>query len=303
MSTISEKTLELQITHEVLTRADYLSDLFSFACTQRCPPWFRIANQSISPPSRYRPPYAVGLSLQDEQEQGWDVKINVPESWGEARQALFLQFKRPRARCYSQDTDSKFYGSKGGHSPHCVFGINNNSKCDQHVVLRSLASGRQQEAVYYVLPRISSFQNYKACIGRLLLTSSVLSVDEVDRVGTEENITIQRGDAHKFRTSYDGEERELHSEVMDLDDVRDEKPALLAEIVRFRTWETLESWREAFREGFGVEQGKVLGGALLRKYLLNFAQYLAVPSRCVEELEWVGLDDLEQGLMIDHFSA
>lgn len=210
---ISEKTLELNITHELLTLADSL--------------WMLIFNQnsrssSVNYPRRMRSqmPVALGLSLQEEKKQGWDVKINFPSD-DFINRAVFIQYKKPYFRSYSKHIDSIYHGAKSDRHPHYLFGINNNTPRDQHIKLQALARNNNvSNSVIYALPRILNDRELQHWSGVLTNLTTFLTIKELDDMASIQGVTINTGDKHEIRMLSSGELLELHSEpnVLELKD-------------------------------------------------------------------------------------
>lgn len=232
---LSEKTLELNITYELLTVADRLHSAFHTMVMLSGHPL-----PAGTP--KGAPAVAVGLSLNEEKRKGWDVRIELPNGYF-GRRCTFIQYKLAKHRNYSRNIQSKFTGSRANRNPHCVFGINNNSDCDQHILLRSLSKNPDQsDAVYYALPRISSPQSFRRWAGHLSDMTSWYTIPTVDSVASAGGQTIQTGTPHELRTDYHDNTRELRSEPIDISALRDVGPELIAEIVAVRAWRVLVEW-------------------------------------------------------------
>lgn len=230
---ISEKTFELNITHEILAWADHLWHLIGTVLGPRA--W--VAS----------PPTAVGLTLRDEQRRGWDVRIDLPFSFGNAR-CLFLQYKAPHHRGFTRRVGSSFRGNWKRQRPHCQFGINNNATRDQHILLRALASNPScRGAVLYGFPRLTTPGAFKRWAGRMTLMTTFLSVHDLDNLAQSNGTVIRRGHSHELRVSYDDLQREVHSTPLDVSELRSRTAEVLAEFCVVRAWRALEAWAPAAR--------------------------------------------------------
>ena len=284
---INEKTLELNLTFEILTVADQLWSLIQFATSA---PRVMRACHCFRPyrlPPHQRPPYALGLTLQDEKRQGWDVKIQLPNGPGRPTHALFLQFKQGKHKLYSTKPSSVFRGSRGWKRPFCEFGLNNNSDLSQHIVLRGLASQPSlQGSVAYVFPRVPNAQTFKACLGRLLHVTSSHTVSEIDAEAASKGIIVSKGKAHTFRTSYTSPfDTELNSDpqIIELGDGKEDN--LFSDIVGIRIHRALTDWQGMLRETWHtVDFEQVNWPELFRTFQVEVGRYLAISPSSFSEL-------------------
>ncbi|MDP1995007.1 MAG: hypothetical protein Q8K40_07150, partial [Ignavibacteria bacterium] len=196
-----EKTLELNITHELLSLAD------SFW-------WFL---QPISLKRYWRPhwrfpfmdtpkSFATGLhiNLEGKIGGGYDVCINSPSNFqGGNPRLLFMQFKAGIEKPFNSNPISKFYGDATKPNIHVEFDINSNIKNNQHRLLKELAKGAgNEQAVVYVFPRIVNETQLKQNIGKLLSKTSFVSIADIDAKAAANGVTIDDNNGHKFRTCY-----------------------------------------------------------------------------------------------------
>ena len=137
MATKIEKTLELNITHELLSLAD------SF--------WWYL--QPISLKRFWRPhwrfpiiqgpnSFATGLhiNLEGKANGGYDICINSPSNFqGGNPRLLFMQFKAGIEQPFNTDNKSCFFGDASKPNKHVEFDINSNKKRNQHKLLQDLA--------------------------------------------------------------------------------------------------------------------------------------------------------------------
>ena len=133
-----EKTLELNITHEILSLAD------SFW-------WFL---QPISLKRYWRPnwsfpfiptpkSFATGLpiNLEGKKGGGYDVCINSPANFqGGNPRLLFMQFKAGVEKQFHSDKASVFFGDALKPNIHVEFDFNSNARHNQHQLLKMLAT-------------------------------------------------------------------------------------------------------------------------------------------------------------------
>lgn len=283
---VSEKTLELNLTFEMLSLADQLWSLIQFATSApRVMRGCHCYRPSRMPPLT-RPPFALGLSLQDEKRQGWDVSIEFPAGHGKPTHALFLQFKAGKHKDYSTDHGSVFHGSTTRRRPFCEFEFNNNSGNDQHVILRTLANQPNlRGAVAYVFPRVANIQTFKACIGRLIHVTSVYTVAEIDSMAAARGVTIARGSSHKMRTSYTSPARiELCSEPVSLEGIQPSDGSLFADVVATRVFRTLSEWKHMLREHWNsMDHHQVNWAELFKSFEIEVGRYLAISANSFSE--------------------
>lgn len=196
-----EKSLELNITHEILSLAD------SF--------WWYLQPVSLK---RYWRPYtrfplisgpksfATGLhiNLEGKKGGGYDVCINSPSNFqGGIPRLLFMQFKAGTEQQFCTDSKSIFHGDAMKPSIHVEFGINNNGRRNQHRLLTDLAAkAGKKDAVLYVFPRIVNEAQLMANVGSLLRKTSFISLSDIDAKAALMGVKIDDGQPHKFRTCY-----------------------------------------------------------------------------------------------------
>ena len=284
---INEKTLELNLAFELLTVADQLWSLIQFATS--APRVMRACHcfRPLRLPPHHRPPFAIGLTLQNEKREGWDVKIQFPSVAGRPTYALFLQFKQGEHKNYSTQSKSVFRGSAKAPKPFCEFEFNNNSDLNQHVVLRGLATQPSLKgSVCYAFPRIPNVQTFKACLGRLLHVTTIHTVAEIDKKAQAKKITIKAGTKHKFRTSYTtplATEVSSDPEVLDLGD--GDEGDVFADIVAIRVHRALTDWQGMLRETWHrVDFEQVSWAELFRTFQVEIGRFLAIDPRSFVEI-------------------
>lgn len=285
---ISEKTLELNITNEILSLGDHFNYLLRYALIipwrPPIPDWFWLWEEV----GWQRPSYATGLTLTDENRQGWDVRIEFPATPTSPSYALFLQFKAGRHKNYSLRAGSAFHGSRSSRRPHCQFGINNNTDRNQHILLRALASQPNlRGAVAYAFPRIPNASTFKAAQGRLIHLTSFVTVADLDDQAIANGLSISAGSEHKFHTSYtDPFTQEICSEPTRLENLTDSTGRIISELLACRVYRALaeakqhrlrrpfpfyhDGWSDLF-EVFETQIAKYLG--------LNSEIFFGVPKQ------------------------
>lgn len=258
----TEKTLELNITQEILNR--------------------------LSPPTTWpgwrttAPPYAIGLSLRDEKRNGWDVKIEFPRLGRRRRYAWFLQFKSGTHKNYSTKPRSIF---RPAPAPFCEFNFNDNSTRDQHLVLQALATQpRMRGTVFYAFPRIPNMATFKASIGNLFTSTSLVSVATLDVLASAAGVTISRGNVHKFRTAYLSPFRtEVCSEPIELKGLSMVQPTFFSDVASCLVFDKLEEWRGRALTTLLPSESHQNWPHILDQFLVRTGAQLAIPAADFEK--------------------
>jgi hypothetical protein len=188
-----EKTLELNITHELLTLADsfwwYLS---AISLRRYWRPYWRMP--FLPQPKSFVT--GLPINLEGRAGGGYDVCLVSPSYSGSNDRAVFMQFKAGEHK--------DFYGDALNPKPHVEFTFNNNGKKNQHKLLQDLAKAKvgAGHPVLYCFPRITTDQQVRDNAGRLLHKTSFISVVDIDAKAALNKVTINVGTAHKFRADY-----------------------------------------------------------------------------------------------------
>lgn len=276
-----EKTLELNITHELLSLAD------SF--------WWYL--QPISLKRYWRPHwrfpfiaapkcFASGLpiNLEGKKGGGYDVCIHSPSSFQNANpRLLFLQFKAGVEQQFNSNPKSAFFGDALKPNIHVEFEINNNAKKDQHRLLQDLAkSVGNENAVAYVFPRIVSETQLENNLGRLLSKTSFISISEIDKKAKVNNTTIDDGNSHKFRTCYkDFNKNEINLLLFLLGKL--ELPGgVIGEIFAIRMYRALQELQKTQLKRFPIFKGHLMDAFI--RHSLNIAKHFSIPFSTIINL-------------------
>ncbi len=196
-----EKTLELNITHELLTLADsfwwYLS---SISLRRYWRPYWRMP--FLPQPKSFVT--GLPINLEGRAGGGYDVCLVSPNYSGSNDRVVFMQFKAGEHKEFHPDTKSKFYGDATNPKPHVEFTFNNNGKKNQHKLLQDLAKAKAGfgHPVLYCFPRITTDQQVRDNAGKLLHKTSFISVSDIDLKAALNKVTINVGTEHKFRADY-----------------------------------------------------------------------------------------------------
>jgi hypothetical protein len=267
-----EKTLELNITHEILSLAD------SFW-------WFL---QPVSLRRYWRPhwrfpfiqtpkSFATGLpiNLEGKAGGGYDVCIKSPSNFqGGNPRLLFMQFKAEVERRFNSDKKSLFYGNPSDPNIHVEFEINKNKNNNQHRLLKDLSTkAGNGNAVVYVFPRIVNETQLEQNIGNLLYKTSFISIDDIDAKTTANGVTIDDNNVHKFRTCYnDYYKNELNSFFIFFGKPK-EPGGMLGEIFTIRMFRSLQALKKVQVEKFTISKYHVMDAMIRHMFNigLNFS--------------------------------
>lgn len=224
-----EKSLELNITHELLNLADsfywFLTDI---------PLWRYWRPRYRLPFLKYPKSTSGGFHITMEGKSdptglaggGYDVRIKS----GNGGHLLFIQYKKGELFTVSPDPQSEF--AKSPHE-HFKFQINSTST-DQHFVLRELASGigsKQGNAVVYAFPLIADMKELEDNSGRLVRKTKFISINDLDEQAVKNNVTFTKGQEHNFRVGrYDSNRCEVNYYYYYYDGP-DQSPNVIADII------------------------------------------------------------------------
>ncbi|MEA3202124.1 MAG: hypothetical protein QOE90_3552 [Thermoplasmata archaeon] len=290
MARISEKTLELNVTRELLDEADALAPMLAgVALGSRAIP----ASRARLLARRLRPAYAVGVPI--DQETSHDVEVHMTDLGGRPC-VFFYQFKRPRFQRYSRK--GAFKGSSASPRPHYLFGVNDNGAKDQHVAMTRLARTLPNpKAVLYALPRIATHADLLKRLGVLLSVTSMVAADEVDAEAARQGKPILAGQSHHLAVSPGGAQWELRSEPAPLEEVPDRAVDLAADIVAVRASRVLLALQEVMREGPAAAGRDAPWQDAFDAYLVGLAAYFGLEPSRARQVLGVSLDEgTERGL-------
>lgn len=273
MSKKIEKTLELNITHELLSLAD------SF--------WWYV--QPISLHRYWRPhwrfpiisgpkSFATGLhiNLEGKAGGGYDVCINSPSTFqGGNPRLLFMQFKAGVEQQYNADPKSCFFGSNSQPNVHVEFDINSNAKRNQHKLLQNLAAGAgNDDAVVYVFPRIVDEQQLTDNLGKLLLKTSFVSIKEINAKATKAAVVIEDGHPHKFRCCYFDYDKNEVNRFFFFFGKLDQPGSYIGEIFAIRLYRALKEFQKAQLKDFPTYRNSLMDAMI--RHLINIANHFNI---------------------------
>lgn len=280
---LTEKTLELNITHEIIDNADYLwNALWHIALTQDS------TNINLRPPNVY----ASGLSLRQEEKDGYDVRIEIPSDYMPAPRIAFLQFKLGRQYSYSNLPGTKF-GRLSGNNPHITFSINNNSLRNQHMNLLKCAAGSGfPESGIYVFPIYNNEQEVRKFLRSLCLRTIFVSALDIDKNCLSG--PINEGEIHHIAV---GKVNLTPREVRSSPHVvtaENRFGTLMGDIIASRSYRALLLWHDHFQEN---KLTKDASESIFRAIIFRLGSYLRLPAHYVNEIVQIELSDIEQNAL------
>jgi len=271
-----EKTLELNITHEILRLAD---SFWYFLCSSPLDRYWQPHHRIpiIAPPLTFAS--GLHINLEGKAGGGYDVCIHSPANFtGGNPRLLFMQFKAGVEKSFNANPDSLFYGDAKNPKIHVEFDINSNTKNDQHELLQKLAkSVGKQDAVVYVFPRIVSIQQLQDNIGKLLSKTSFISIAEMDLKAAEKGVTIADKNAHKFRTCYDDHSKNEVNFFFFIFGAQNKPGGLLGEIFAIRIYRALNLIRENHSYSTMYLKRRIADALIL--YILHIGQAFSIPLK------------------------
>lgn len=193
---LHEKTLEANLTHELLNLADswywFLTDI----------PLWRYWRPRFRLPFLHQRSIAFGFHSSVEGVNdptgaaggGYDMAIKH----GRDKHLLFIQYKRGEERKNSPSDDSIF--ATAPHE-HMIFKLNS-TNTNQHFMLRDLANAvgaKNGNAVVYAFPMIADIADLEKHAGRLVRKTKFISIADIDKQAAEEKKPFKKDEAHAFR--------------------------------------------------------------------------------------------------------
>jgi len=248
MMKFQEKTLESNITHELLNLADswywFLTDI---------PLWRYWRPRYRLPFVKHPKSTSAGFHITTEGKDdstgnaggGFDIRIKA----GFGKHLLFIQFKKGELNTTSPDSSSEF--SKPPHD-HYVFEING-TMTDQHFVLRNLANGvgkLKNNAVVYAFPLIKDMNDLEANAGKLVRKTKFISIADIDKEATKAGVTFTKGQIHNFRVGVPDMNRCEVNFFYFLFGSPDRTPEIIADIIATRFQKTLAYYLKEIESNF-----------------------------------------------------
>ncbi|BAU53034.1 hypothetical protein [Mucilaginibacter gotjawali] len=268
-----EKTLESNITHELLNLADswywFLTDI---------PLWRYWRPRYRLPFIKHPKSTSAGFHITTEGKDdptgnaggGFDMRIKA----GFGKHLLFIQFKKGELTSLSPDPSSEF--AKPPHD-HYTFEINGTTT-NQHFVLRNLANGigkGKNNAVVYALPLINDMADLEANAGKLVRKTKFISIADVDFEAAKANVTFTKGQVHNFRVSTLDMNRCEVNYFYFFFDKPDRAPEIISDIITTRFQKTLAYFLKEIKKGyesFGLFEDYIPFG--IQQSFIQFTRYL-----------------------------
>ncbi len=234
-----EKSLELNITHEILNLAD---SWCWFLTTIQL--WGYWSPKHRLPFLKFPKSTAGGFHITTEGKNdptgnaggGYDVRIKA----GLGRHLLFIQYKKGDLVTTSPDPKSQF-----NNSPHDHFKFKiNGTTTDQHFVLRDLANGignTKGNAVVYALPLIADISELEANAGNLIRKTKFISIKDIDNQAASQtpSVSFIKGMEHNIRVGkFDLNRCEVNSYYFSFFG-KDRTPQIIADIIAIKFEKTL----------------------------------------------------------------
>ena len=277
-----EKTLELNITHEILSLAD------SF--------WWYL--QPISLKKYWRPnwrfplipqpkSFATGLhiNLEGQKGGGYDVCIHSPSSFvGGKPRLLFMQFKAGINNDGVNDPKSIFSLKKSNPNKHIEFTLNDNrAKLKQHQLLHTLAKkiGNENAAVY-VFPQMVDEIQLSQNIGQLLRRTLFVSIADIEGKALSNGVSLLDGNPHKFRLCYNNLFKSEVNLLLFLFGRPTFPGSILGEIFAIRVFRALLALKQTQLEDFPIHVTHVQQ-ALIR-HVAYIAYNFSITPRALENI-------------------
>lgn len=281
-----EKSLELNITHELLSLVDswywFLSEI---------PLWRYWRPRYRLPFLNYPRSTAGGFHITSEGKSdptgeeggGYDVRIKT----GLGGHLLFIQYKLGDLITTSPDPKSIF--NKAPHE-HFKFKINS-TRTNQHFLLRDLANGIGQtkgNAVVYAFPLISNMAELESFAGKLIRRTKFISVVDIDLQASLNKVTITKNVEHNFRVGVDNMNRCEVNFFFFLFGGADRTPEIIADIIALSFQKTLVYYVQQIEKNYkrySLYQGYIDEGLqrAFGQYLRHLLHYFEVSPSVLDE--------------------
>jgi len=265
-----EKSLELNITHELLNLTDtwywFLTDI---------PLWRYWRPRYRLPFLKHRKSTSGGFHITAEGKDdptgnsggGYDVRIKA----GVGGHLLFIQYKKGDLIQISPDPKSEF--SKAPHE-HFKFKINSTST-NQHFTLRKLANGigsKKGNAVVYALPLIADMNDLEYNAGKLIRKTKFISILDIDLQALKNNVSFTFGKEHNFRVSTSDMNRCEVNDLYFLFSEKDRSAEIIADIIAISFQKTFYYYISDIEKNYG--RYKLFEGYIKEGLEQAFVQYL-----------------------------
>lgn len=265
-----EKSLELNITHELLNLTDswywFLSEI---------PLWRYWRPRFRLPFLKFPKSTCGGFHITSEGKSdstgkaggGYDVRIKS----GLGGNLLFIQYKQGELLSSVPDPKSIF-----ATAPHEHFKFKINSiKTNQHFLLRELANdiGKiKGNAVVYALPLINDMDDLEKNAGNLIRKTKFISIKDLDAQAILNKVTIAPGKEHNFRICNSDMDRcEMNYFYFQFKE-KDKAPELIADLITLSFQKNLSYFINQIEESY--KDYELYEGYISRGLSSAFGQYL-----------------------------
>ena len=185
---LQEKTLELNITHEILNLGlnFFVHHHLRGRNILHWPRPLRRIWPFIPHPIEYASGFHINL---EGPKGGYDVALHYGRPGVSNSKAIFLQYKSPSYKAICTRGTVHFNGNRRIPTPHFQFFINTNGR--QHAQLRKLA--RKQDIRYngnyvlYALPLLRDEADFLSKLGSLVRHTKFITIRSIDNVARNQN--------------------------------------------------------------------------------------------------------------------
>jgi len=281
---LHEKSLELNVTHELLNLCDafnwHLTNIGLWRYWEPSYRHFRTQTQKKS--------IALGLhsSVEGNDDNtgnaggGYDVKIKS----GSNDSVLFIQYKRGEYRTTEPEPNgantSIFTGSE---SEHYLFKLNSTAT-NQHFTLRNLSNNITSyngNAVVYAFPLIKDIDELEENAGRLLNRTKFISISDIDNEANTNGHPFVLGSSHKYRICpYDMDRTEFNFFFFTYKG-RDISKDVIADFINLSVQKEIRTFAKFLsQESIDWEEPRILSNRInyaLSSYLAYLRNYLELP--------------------------
>lgn len=229
---LNESTLETNIASEI---ASIFNSTFNFGYSRRLRSILGFRRINIDAlRSRKTKLYRL-TPIEENRGGGWDTKISIPVG-NNGQRAIFIQFKSGRHSDGNTISNSVFSLNKKNPNSHAEFKFNDNANNNQHFTLKKLSDsintqGLSSDSVMYAFPRITDLEKFDKLEEDLLLHTTFLTIPEIDRESTINQVNLYDGKEHYFRTSYHDENKREVSSVPFLLSEENKSQSVIYEII------------------------------------------------------------------------
>ncbi|HVD99977.1 MAG TPA: hypothetical protein VNB90_17340 [Cytophagaceae bacterium] len=268
-----EKSLELNITHELLNLADswywFLTDI---------PLWRYWRPRHRLPFLKFPRSISGGFHIKTEGKDdptgeaggGYDVRIKT----GAGNHLLFIQYKKGELVLSSPDPASEFATAPHDHFEYKI----NSTKTNQHFTLRNLADGIGKEngnAVVYAFPLIADMKELEDNAGKLIRKTKFVSIADIDLQASLAKVTFVKNKEHCFRIGKFNMNRCEVNFFFFFFYGTDRTPEIIADIIALGFSKTLKYFIKTIETNYKeyrLSEGYIPNG--LRQAFIQYIRYL-----------------------------